>query len=78
MIYYIFCALLVSYLIWKRVIQMYIAHLHYTRQTTMFKPMAFPLPFLGHIPYILMHDDHPFILPLVKWIEVALGGKNFN
>lgn len=69
--------LIVPYLVYTRVIKMYIAHYHYTSQPN-FKSVAFPLPFLGHLLSIVKHDDHPLKLPFVKLVDATLKGSTQN
>jgi len=57
---------------------MYIAYIHYSKQTDKVKPVGFPLPLLGNIIQILFSENTENKHPFVKLMEQYFGGNKFN
>ena len=69
----------IPFVIYQRVVSLYVSYFHYSRQTSKVKTMAVPLPFINDaIPLLPRFNNGENKQPITKWIEDALGGISFN
>lgn len=69
----------IPFVIYQRVVSLYVSYFHYSRQTSKVKTMAVPLPFINDaIPLLPRFNNGENKQPITKWIEDALGGIYFN